>query len=301
MSPAKRRRRRRRRLLISGVVVTFVLVFGWIGVIVLLQIVTGDNEKSFREESLEILQALDEGRAEEVYRAASPALHRSLTRDRFLEIATDMARTNGHFREILNQQVAERIDGPGGPLARVSVTLAYERGRVSGQLSFHETEGRWRLLGLGLGLPVPPRGSTASATPVDAGVPTTDAGPELLPAPAPVLEQFERILVMIDEGRAGDIYEAASPHFQAGTERARFEAVMSKRRSVLGRYLAVNEMTRAVQNRARDRASVEARVGFRNHESKVIMRFMRQDNAWQLTSLLISLPGPEIPRVSPNF
>lgn len=302
---SRRSRKRRQRLVISGVIVTFVLVFGWIGVIVLLQALSSGGEKSFREETQAMLEALRAGQAGEIYEQAAPQLQSKTTRERFLDVATDIETNLGAYQEILNIEVAERISGPGGRTARVNVTLSFDRGRVNGNFSYHEdSNGVWRLLGFGLGMPQAPEGAAIDQLDAgaDAAAPTLWQEPHI-PAPEAVMEQVEQIMSLTREGRYGAIYDAGASTLKSGVPRARFEAILAKRVAVLGKLVSVVEVIDAKQNRSRDEASVKLQVQFARTDTTVALGFIRLDNHWALTEYQLAIPSPSIPSVSasPEF
>lgn len=285
----RRGSRRRRRLLISGLVVGFLLVFGWIGVIVALQMVSGRSSLSLREETRAVIEALDEGRADEVYEQAAPRLRQHVTRARFLDVAEELRSNLGAFREILAIRPPERFNGPSGRSARVRATLAFENGRASAQFSYQLIDGRWLLLGYGLN-PIDKKGTELGIMP--------RPGPH--PAPAEVTAAFEQILEHTRTGNVDAIHQAAAQSFRDTISRDELAAVLAQRRQVLGELIEVREVLEANQNRGRSKASVSAIVAFSERETKVTMRFLYLDDAWRLVAYLVQLPRPDIPDTTPD-
>lgn len=285
----RRGSRRRRRLVISGLVVGFLLVFGWIGVIVALQMVSGRSNLSLRDETRQVLEALSEGRAADVYQQAAPRLRQQVTRARFVDAAEELRANLGEFREILAIPRPERFTGPSGRSARVRATLAFEKGRASGQFSYHFIDGRWLLLGYGLN-PIDKKG-------VELGI-LPRPGPH--PAPPDVMAAFQQILEHSRAGNVDAILQAAAQSFRDTISRDELTAVLAQRRQVLGELIEVREILDSNQNRGRSRASVSAMVTFSERETKVTMRFLYLDDAWRLVAYLVQLPRPDIPDTTPD-
>lgn len=285
----RRGSRRRRRLVISGLIVGFLLVFGWIGVIVALQMVSGRSNISLREETREVLEALSDGRAAEVYQRAAPRLRQQVTRARFVDVAEELRSNLGEFREILAIRPPERFLGPSGRSARVRTTLAFENGRASGQFSYHFIDGSWLLLGYGLN-PIDKKGTELAVMP--------KPGPH--PAPPDVVAAFQQILEHTRTGNVDAILQAAAQSFRDTISRDELTTVLGQRRQVLGEFIEIREVLETNQNRGRSRASVSAMVVFSERETKVTMRFLYLDDAWRLVAYLVQLPKPDIPDTAPD-
>lgn len=285
----RRRSRRRRRLVISGLVVGFLLVFGWIGVIVALQVASGRSNLSLREETRAVLEALNEGRAADVYQQAAPRLRQQVTRARFIDVAEELRVNLGEFREILSIRRPERFSGPSGRSARVRTTLAFENGRATGQFSYHFIDGRWLLLGYGLN-PIDKKGKELGILP----------RPGPYPVPPDVMTAFEQILEHTRTGNVDAILQAGAQSFRDTISREELTAVLAQRRQVLGEPLEVRQVLDANQSRGRNKASVNAIVAFSERETKVTMRFLYLDDAWRLVAYLVQLPRPDIPDTAPD-
>jgi hypothetical protein len=283
------RRPRRRRLLVSGLIVACVLVFGWIGVIVALQMVSGRSTVSLREETQQVLAAVTSGKADESYAQAAPLLREHVTRARFRDVAEQVRANLGQFREIISMPPPERFRGPSGRTARVRVTAEFDNGRASGQLSYHLIDGRWLLLGFGLS-PIGQKGQEIEVGP----------RPAPLSAPPEVLAALREILEHTGKNDAAAIHGMAAQSFRDTISLAELTRVLAKRREVLGDFVDIREVTESQQNRARTRSTVKARVAFRNHESDVTMRFLYLDDAWRLVFYAVELPRPDIPATTPD-
>ena len=82
--PAATAQIRRRRKLFQGVIVTFVLISAWIAVMVGLQF-WSTGGYNFQTETERILSLMRDGKAELVYRDASPRFQQMIIVDRFLD------------------------------------------------------------------------------------------------------------------------------------------------------------------------------------------------------------------------
>src|SRR5262249_13794724 len=134
--------------------VGFLLVFAWITVIVALQ-VRGIDAPDFRPTAEQILSELSKGSAgiEQVYEDASPRFHEWVRKDRFVDNMTDMHATIGQFVEITAINESLVTNGPTGRVGRVSLTVAYQKGKTRASVSLHWDQGRWKLLGIGVDVP----------------------------------------------------------------------------------------------------------------------------------------------------
>lgn len=273
----------------SGLIVACVLVFGWIGVIVALQMISGRSPVSLREETQQVLAAMSTGKADEVYAQAAPLLREHVTRARFLDVAQNLRARLGQFHDIVAIRKPERFTGPSGRTARVRVTAEFDNGRADGQLSYHLLDGRWLLLGFGL-------------SPVHRGGETIEVGPRPAPLSAPpeVLAAVREVLELTGKSDAAAIHAMAAQSFRDTLSVAELSRVLATRREVLGEFVEIREVTDSQQNRARTRSTVKALVAFRKRESEVTMRFLWLDGAWRLTFYLVKLPRPDIPATTPD-
>src|SRR5512144_1483474 len=145
-------RTRRGRLLIRSMIVGFVLVAAWIGVIVALQL-HGNDTPDFRPNAERILVDLSKGLIDEIYEQASPRFQETARKERFIDDMTDLNETVGKFREITAVNDSLVTTGPTGRIGRVSLTVAYEKATCKVAVSLHYDQDRWKLLGIGVELP----------------------------------------------------------------------------------------------------------------------------------------------------
>lgn len=291
-TPRSSSRRKRRRRFILPVTITFVLVFGWIGVMVGLQMLSG-SEGSFRDETVAVLEAMRDRRTAELYREASPLFRERMTVDALTDTAADVDQTLGKFREILTSKIVDEIDGPGGRTRRLATTLAFERAKTSGHFSFHWVDGRWRLLGFGISIPA----ALAPASDEDAAA----ASSARSQAPSRVLAQFREILEIGREGGAAQIHAEAAPPFQAAIDAARFAKLLEEREHLLGRYVDITSIQSATQNRARSKAWITALVRFTKVETTVRMTFIKLDGVWRLSYYKVAIPLPSVPDIDTDL
>ena len=290
-------RRRRRLILISSLVTTFVLIFGWIGVLVGLQMLSGGHS-SLRDETQGVLEGIRDGELAKVYGEASPLFRKRIDLDAFVDLAGDINESLGGFREIQTSKTVEMIDGPGGQSGRVHTTLAFEHGKTAGRFSYHLVDDRWRLLGLSIDMPQAPAEAGAEA---GAGVQAAgqDAAIERLEAPSEVLARFRDILMLGRDGQGGRIYDEAAPPFQEAIDRETFLALLAQRERALGRYVDIADIVSAEQIWERNRAKVVARVQFARATTEVTMGFARIDGTWQMTYYKALIPRPAVPDGTP--
>lgn len=289
-TPPSPRRRKRKRRFILPVTITFVLVFGWIGVMVGLQMLSG-REGAFRNETMAVLAAIRDGRMAELHREASPLFRERMTVDALTEMAADVDQTLGTFREILTSTIVDEIDGPGGRTRRLATTLAFEHAKTSGHFSFHWVDGRWRLLGFSISLPT----ALAQASDQDAAVTARNQAPDR------VLDRFREVLESGRDGRAAQIHAEAAPSFRAAIDADRFAKLVKEREHLLGRYVDIASIQRATQNRLRSKAWVTALVRFAKVETTVSMTFLKLDGIWRLSYYKVAIPLPSVPDIDTDL
>ncbi|NVB78974.1 MAG: hypothetical protein HOV81_11300 [Kofleriaceae bacterium] len=238
---------RRGRLLVRSVVVGFLLVASWITVIVGVQLRTHDTP-DFRPAAERILIEISEGSAAigEVYERASPRFQEFVRKERFIDDMTDLNATNGKFREITSINETLVTNGPSGRVGRVSLTAAYDKGIAKGSISFHLDKGQWKLLGIGVEVPTDvkitqvERQKRVAACIDDKGHDVSDQR-----AKCPVRDAAETILEQIRDGKAGEVWDAASDVFKQQESRARFIQIQEEHRAALGNYKRLLTVTEA--------------------------------------------------------
>ena len=287
---------RRGRLLVRSVVVGFLLVFSWITVIVGVQLRTHDTP-DFRPAAEKILIEISEGSAAigEVYERASPRFQEMVRKERFIDDMTDLNATNGKFREItaINETIVST--GPSGRIGRVSLTASYEKGIAKGSISFHYDRGQWKLLGIGVEVPGDlqitqvERQKRVAACLDDKGKDVSDQREK-----CPVRDAAETILEQIRDGKAGEVWDAASDVFQQQESRARFVQIQEEQRAALGNYKRLLTVTEA-RSIAGVTATFDMLAEFeKSNGVRVDFGFSRPSKAapWQLRRFKVVVPMP---------
>lgn len=287
---------RRGRLLVRSVVVGFLLVFSWITVIVGFQLRAHDTP-DFRPAAERILIQVGQGSASigEVYERASPRFQEVVRKERFIDDMTDLAITNGKFREItaINETVV--TNGPTGRVGRVGLTVAYEKGIAHGSISFHYDKGQWKLLGIGVEVPRDVHITNAErekrvAACLDAkGHDVSDQR-----AKCDVRDAAETILEAIRDGKAGDVWDNASSIFKQQETRARFIQIQAEHQTALGSYKRLLTVTeaRAIGGTT---ATFDAVAEFEKSSGvRVDFGFARMSKTdkWQLRRMKVVVPMP---------
>jgi hypothetical protein len=223
------------------------LVASWITVIVGVQLRTHDTP-DFRPAAERILIEISEGSAAigEVYERASPRFQEFVRKERFIDDMTDLDATNGKFREITAINETLVTNGPSGRVGRVSLTASYDKGIAKGSISFHFDKGQWKLLGIGVEVPSDvkitqvERQNRVAACIDDKGHDVSDQR-----AKCPVRDAAETILEQIRDGKAGEVWDAASDVFKQQESRARFIQIQEEHRAALGSYKRLLTVTEA--------------------------------------------------------
>ncbi|MFT3693563.1 MAG: hypothetical protein QM831_10520 [Kofleriaceae bacterium] len=281
---------RRGRLLVRSVVVGFVLVAAWIAVIVGLQL-HGNDVPDFRPTAEKILVEISKGSASigEVYEKASPRFQEMVRKERFIDEMTDLNTTLGKFGELTSINDTLVTSGPGGRVGRVSISAAFEKGRTRGSISFHWDQGRWKLLGIGLELP--PELKVTQAQREQRVQACKDSGDRKT---CDVRDAAETILEKLRDGKAGDVWDAASPVFRQQETRILFATIQDDNRKVLGAYKRILRVTEAKVIGGTS-ATFDVVTEFeRSSGVRVVFGFERssKSSAWQLRSFKLVLPMP---------
>ena len=271
---------RRKRQLLQGVVVTFVLISAWIGVLVAMQVASSSGY-NFRAETQHILEQMRNGKFEEVYQAASPRLHQAMIADRFLELASDINQTLGAFRQLLAIKLVESISGPGGDTRRVRATIEFDNGKTSASFSYHWHDQRWKLLQLGIDLPPDLARAVISRSE------TRAARKE---APKEIYDLAERILEFDRDGKIEKIWRDSSATFQQSIDRETFLKIQAERKRVLGRYLRILDTLKSSRNSSRTQASITWIVQYEKAKAKVSLSFIKMTDVWKLTYYKVVIP-----------
>jgi hypothetical protein len=296
---------RRGRLLVRSVIVGFLLVFAWISAIVMLQLRRGDTP-DFRPAAEQILVKLSSGSAaiDDVYEHASPRFQEMVRKERFVDDMTDLAVTAGKFQELTAINDTLVTNGPGGQVGRLSLTASYQKGLCKGSISFHWDQGQWKLLGIGIELP-PELAITPGSR--EQRVKLCDDPMDL--KKCVIHHLADTILHQVQDGHAGEVWDAATQVFQTQETRAKFIQIQAERHTILGDYKRVIDVTEAKQitgtSKGLDSATFDVLAEFeRSSGVRVVFGFTRTSKAdrWQLRSLKLVLPMPradEAPERSP--
>ena len=282
-------RTRRGRLLIRSVIVGFVLVAAWIVVIVGLQL-NGNDTPDFRPDAERILVDLSRGAIDEVYEQASPRFQEMVRKEPFIDEMNDLAHTVGKFREITSVNDTLVTTGPSGRIGRVSLTVAYEKATCKASVSLHNDQGRWKLLGVGIELPPELKISQAQREErVKACRDPMDV------KHCDVHQAAAAILRKLDGGRAGEVWDEATPVFQQQEPKAKFIQLQLEHLAALGGYRRIIAVTEAKLAIGGASATFDALAEFEKASGvRTVFAFYRRSRAepWRLRSFKVVLPMP---------
>ena len=283
-------RTRRGRLLVRSLIVGFVLVGAWITIIVVLQM-RRTEVPDFRPHAERILSGLSDGSAaiEEIYEQASPRFQEMVRKEAFVDDMTDLHTTVGDFREITSVNDTLVTTGPTGRVGRVSLTIAYEKGKARGSVSLHWHEDRWKLLGIGVELP--PEVKISQAEREERVQVCNDP---MDPKTCDVFVAANAILEQLRDGKAEQVWDNATPIFQKQEEKGRFKQIQAEHLAVLGEYRRIIAVTEAKTIRGLS-ATFDVLTEYSKSQGvRAIFGFLRQSKVepWKLRSLKIVLPMP---------
>ena len=281
---------RRGRLLVRSVVVGFVLVATWITVIVALQL-HGTDVPDFRPTAERILVEISKGHDAigEVYEKASPRFQEMVRKERFLDDMADLNTTLGKFNEITAINETLVTSGPTGRIGRVSLTASYARGICRGSISLHYEQGQWKLLGVGVELP--PDLKVTQAQREQRVAACADSSNRKT---CDVRDASETILENLRDGKAGEVWDAASDVFKKAETRDKFAAIQAEHAAALGTYKRILRVTEA-KVIAGTSATFDVVTEFdRSSGVRVVFGFQRSSKSapWQLRSFKLVVPMP---------
>jgi hypothetical protein len=284
-------RTRRGGLLVRSAIVGFLLVFAWIVVIIALQ-VRGIDAPDFRPTAEHILAELSKGPAaiEQVYEDASPRFHEVARKDRFVDAMTDMSATIGRFIEITAINESLVTTGPSGRIGRVSLTVAYEKGKTRASVSLHWDQGRWKLLGLGVD--VPPELKITKAQREQRVQACKDP---MDPKKCDLFVAANKILEQLRDNHADQVWDEATKVFQKQEEKSRFVVLQAEHAAALGEYRRIIDVTEAKLYAASSTATFDALTEYTKAQGvRATFGFYRstRQDPWKLTSLKVVLPMP---------
>jgi len=284
-------RTRRGRLLVRSTLLGFLLVFGWIAGIIALQ-VRGIDAPDFRPAAEQILSELSKGSEgiERVYEAASPRFHEWVRKDRFIDSMTDMNATIGRFIEITAINESLVTNNPTGRVGRVSLTVAYERGKTRASVSLHWDQGRWKLLGVGVDVPAELKITKAQREErVQACKDPMD------PKKCDLFVAANTILEQLRDGHADQVWDNATKLFQKQEEKSRFVMLQTENLSSLGEYRRIIAVTEAKLYSSGSTATYDILTEYTKSQGvRTIFGFYRRtrQDPWRLTSLKLVVPMP---------
>jgi len=283
-------RTRRGRLLVRSMFVAFALVTSWIVVIVALQL-RGDETPDLRPQADALLLELDAGpdAIRRVYESASPQFQEITQEDTFVENMTDLHLTVGAYKEIAAVNDTLVTTGPAGRIARVSLIVAYEKGKCRVSVSLHWHERRWKLLGIGVLLPAEIEITQAQR---EARLKACDDPMDAVRCDLNVAANT--ILEQLRDGRAADVWDNASELLQKQQEKARFVALQEQNRETLGDYRRILAVPEA-KIYGGSSASFDAVLEFTKSQGvRAVFGFYRatRSDPWRLKSFKLVQPMP---------
>lgn len=240
----------------------------------------------FRPRVEAVFHRLDKGEAEEVYDGASFRFKQTLLVDKFVDMVDQMHQTLGTFVRVADVIDVDRAVTVAGMTARVQLELEFVHATTTGEMSFHrDRRGEWKLLGMSVQIPPPLQDAAAAAQRED----------RRLKAPDEVIQQFNRILDAVREGKAAEIHGWASPSFQQSRTVESFQHLLDAHRAEMGNFVQVLAVISSAQNADKDRARVHALLQYEKAKTTGTFEFMRIGGEWKLYGFKVVVPEPLLP------
>jgi hypothetical protein len=289
---------RRGRLLVRSLVVGFVLVFIWIAVIVALQLRGSTEQIDFRPFAEKVLIELSSG-PDAIARAwdnASPRFQEFVAKERFIDDMTDLHATVGKFKEIsaVNDTLVTR--GPTGRVGRVSLTIAYEKGKTKASVSLHQHEGTWKLLGVAV--EVPP---DVKITQREREARVQACKDPMDPKNCELHVAANAILEKLRDNQGAQVWDEATPIFQKQEEKTRWVQIQRENQLVLGEYRRIIAVSEQRVFRSGN-AVYDTLIEFSRAQGvRAIFGFTRASKSepWKLVSMKIVVPMPRADDAAP--
>jgi len=280
--PAAPERGPRRRLRIA--VIVFVVAAAGLGAYLFFR--ESSTSTEFRTKVEEVYDLLNKGKAEKVYEEASFRFKQTLLVDKFVDMVDQMQKTLGEFKGVVDVIEVDRAATVAGMTARVQLELEFELATTLGEMSFHrDRKGEWRLLGMSVQIPEDRKTAADEA----------ERDYERLKAPDEVIEQFNKILDAVREGKAADIHQLAAPSFREGRTVESFQHLLDSHRSEMGNFIRVLAVISSAQNADKDRARVHALLQYEKAKTTGTFEFMHIGTEWKLYGFKVVVPEPLVP------
>ena len=267
---------RAKRLLIRSSAIAFIVVVGWVAVLLMLQ-TAGKEGHSFRKTTAQILRSLSEGKAGQIYDRASSFLKADIARSRFITIAEEIHQVLGPFQHIVASVPEEAIEGPQGTTARATSRIQFEKASTTGQFSYHLVNKSWRLLGMHIEIP----GNRINAY---------DTRNQAQP-PSKVLGLVTTILEQIRDGHTDRVYYNASAPFQAAVNWGRFEDIITLQKRQLGTLRKITDLSATYRDRTQMRIEVRASLEYSKITTSGTIELVLIGDTWKLLAYKILVGG----------
>jgi hypothetical protein len=286
---------RRGRLLVRSVVVAFLLIAAWIAAIVWFQVRENDTP-DLRPDAERILVELSKGSADWVYdNEASPRFQEIERKEQFVGDMNDMVKTLGKFRELTAINGTVVTYGPTGRLSRVSLTASFDNGIAKGWIGFHDVDGTWKLIGIGIDLP-----PELKITKEQREKRVEACADKMSPKTCDLYRVADGILQQLRDGHADQVWEASDAIFKKSETKPSFIAIQDNHRRELGAYRRILDVTEA--RLLNNSASYELLAEYEKSSAvRTVFGFERASMTapWMLHSLKIVLPMPRAEAEAP--
>lgn len=285
-------RTRRGRLLVRSLLVGFLLVFGWIAVIVLIQSRRIDSP-DFRPYAERIFTEIGKGKPaiEELYEKSSPRFQELVRKDRFVDEMLDLKATIGDFIEILSVNEILVTRGPTGRVGRISLSLLYSKGETRGSVILHWVDNEWKLLYVSVLLP-----DDLTITQAEREERVAACKDPMDPRRCEIHAISHGILQQLRDGDAGSVWDKASDIFQKQEQKNRWVQIQAENQQVLGEYRRIIAVTEAKVVGGGVRGSFDVLAEYSNANVRVTFGYIRdsKEQPWKLRMLKIAMPMPRI-------
>jgi len=302
-SPETNLRGARRRMIVRSVIVAFVVISGWIGVLIGWQLMS-EEPYNFSKEIDRTMRMISKVHLSELYEESSPRMRKAYSENTFVERATEINQTLGTFKEVTGTSDAVIHDRAQGKTGWVRASLRFDKNgkvvKATGSFSWHydpdcqredqKKKGCWRLFGYYIELPP----EIAAERPDWSQFERARSE-----APAEVVAMVRDILSKLRDGKLREVYDDADPSFRTTVPFAQFEARAQVRAREMGTYEHILDITSSGKDEEMHKSWVTAVIEYSKAQTTGTMDFWNTDGTWRLSRFMIAIPEVQIPRRPP--
>ncbi len=242
------------------------------------------GSRDFRVEARQVLQIMTGGdrlAIEKLYRESSPVFRERHLLEDVTQYAAYITKELGTFKKILAISDSEMHSGPLGRTGFIEAQMKHTKRTRKGALSFHQIDGRWRLLHISVDLP------------------KQVVQLERKPVPDTIVDLTRRLFVQLRNKKHAAIYDQASEYFQQAKSKKDFLRMLRDQYQVLGGAKSIVEITGTQMSADQRQGTVFAKVAYARENTTATVKWRKSeldrgnpsDDNWQLIGFTVAIPN----------